>query len=103
MVFMFPPFIPAHGMFYCFVGCKIHCVCRTCLICYQQPKGKGRIYRPAPKTTLDKPLHSVLKPSTLDIVTIALDMPVYTAVGEGLTTCILVLQVFVVREIRQWN
>lgn len=40
MVFMLPPFIPAHGMFYCFVGCKIHCVRRTCLICYQQPKAK---------------------------------------------------------------
>jgi len=32
--------------------------------------------QPAPTTTLETPLHSVRKPSTLDIVTMAFDMPV---------------------------
>lgn len=41
-------------------------------------------------TTLDMPLHSVRKPSTRDIVIMAFEIPVYMAVGEGLTTCILV-------------
>ena len=41
-------------------------------------------------TTLDRPLHNVLKPSTLEIVTIALEIPEYMAVGDGLTTCIRV-------------
>jgi hypothetical protein len=41
-------------------------------------------------TTLDKPLHNVRKPSTLEIVTIAFEIPEYMAVGDGLTTCIRV-------------
>jgi hypothetical protein len=41
-------------------------------------------------TTLDKPFHSVRKPSTREIVTIAFDMPLYIAPGEGLRICILV-------------
>lgn len=40
--------------------------------------------------TLETPRHSDLMPSTLDIVAIAFDMPVYTAAGVGLTTCIRV-------------
>lgn len=51
-----------------------------------------RVDRPAPTITLERPLHSVLNPSTRDIVTIAFEMPEYTAVGEGLTTCIRVYQ-----------
>lgn len=47
---------------------------------------------PAPNTTLESPLHNVLKPSTREIVTMALEIPVYTAVGEGFTTCIRVCQ-----------
>lgn len=39
---------------------------------------------PAPITTLDNPLHSVPKPSTREIVTIAFDMPLYMAPGDGL-------------------
>jgi hypothetical protein len=46
--------------------------------------------RPAPITTLDNPLHSVLKPSTREIVTMAFDMPLYMAPGEGLMIWILV-------------
>jgi hypothetical protein len=46
--------------------------------------------QPAPSITLDSPLHNVLNPSTLEIVTIAFDMPVYMPAGEGFTTCILV-------------
>lgn len=45
---------------------------------------------PAPTTTLDRPLHSDIYPSTLEIVAIALPMPVYIAAGVGLTTCIRV-------------
>jgi hypothetical protein len=41
-------------------------------------------------TTLDRPLHNVRKPSTLEIVTIAFEIPEYMAVGDGLTTCIRV-------------
>lgn len=41
-------------------------------------------------TTLESPLHSAVKPSARDIVTMALDMPLYMALGEGLTICILV-------------
>jgi hypothetical protein len=36
-------------------------------------------------TTLDKPFHSVRKPSTRDIVTMAFDIPLYIAPGEGLS------------------
>lgn len=48
------------------------------------------IDRPAPITTLESPRHNVLKPSTRDIVTIAFEMPLYTAPGEGLMIWILV-------------
>jgi hypothetical protein len=45
---------------------------------------------PAPITTLDNPLHSVVKPSTREIVTMAFDMPLYIAPGDGLRIWILV-------------
>lgn len=45
---------------------------------------------PAPTITLDTPLHNVRKPSALEMVTMAFDMPVYMAVGEGLTICMRV-------------
>jgi hypothetical protein len=47
-------------------------------------------HKPAPSTTLETPLHNVRKPSTLDMVSMALLMPVYTAVGDGLTICMRV-------------
>jgi hypothetical protein len=40
--------------------------------------------------TLDMPLHSVRKPSTREMVTMAFDMPLYIAPGEGLIIWILV-------------
>ena len=45
---------------------------------------------PAPRMTLDNPLHSDMYPSTLEIVAIALPIPLYIAAGVGLTTCIRV-------------
>jgi hypothetical protein len=41
-------------------------------------------------TTLDNPLHNVVNPSTREIVTMAFDMPLYMAPGEGLMIWILV-------------
>lgn len=49
-------------------------------------------YQPAPTTTLDKPLHNDKYPSALEIVEIALPIPVYIAAGVGLTTCMRVYQ-----------
>ena len=46
---------------------------------------------PAPNTTLVMPLHIVNAPSVEDIRDTACVIPVYTAVGVGLTTCIRVL------------
>jgi hypothetical protein len=46
--------------------------------------------RPAPIITLDNPLHSVRKPSTREMVTMALDIPLYIAPGDGLMIWILV-------------
>jgi len=48
--------------------------------------------QPAPTMTLDKPLHNDKYPSALDIVEIALPIPVYIAAGVGLTTCMRVYQ-----------
>lgn len=45
---------------------------------------------PAPITTLDNPLHNDQNPSARDIVTMAFEMPLYMALGEGFTICILV-------------
>lgn len=45
---------------------------------------------PAPNTTLVIPLHIVKAPSVEDIRDTACVIPVYTAVGVGLTTCIRV-------------
>ena len=41
-------------------------------------------------TTLDKPFHSVRKPSARDIVIMAFEMPLYMALGEGFTICMRV-------------
>jgi len=49
-----------------------------------------RASAPAPITTLDRPLHSDQKPSARDIVTMALEMPLYMALGDGLTICMRV-------------
>ena len=52
---------------------------------------QSEVYLPAPRTTLERPLHNDLKPSTLDTVTRALAIEFwYVAVGPGLMTCILV-------------
>jgi hypothetical protein len=45
---------------------------------------------PAPITTLDSPLQSDQKPSARDIVTMAFEIPLYMALGDGLTICIRV-------------
>ena len=45
---------------------------------------------PAPRTTLVIPLHMVNAPSVLAIRDTACVIPVYTAAGVGLTTCIRV-------------
>lgn len=48
-------------------------------------------------TTLDNPLHKAPNPSTREIVTMAFDMPVYMAPGDGLMiwirvcTCVRVI------------
>lgn len=86
-----PRCVPAHGLLHDFVGRKVDCVCRSwmlvrLLFCRDRP---GRCV-PAPSTTLEIPLHKDMYPSTLDIVAIAFPMPVYTAAGVGLTTCIRV-------------
>jgi hypothetical protein len=46
--------------------------------------------QPAPMTTLDKPLHNDQNPSAREMVTMAFEIPVYMALGDGLTICILV-------------
>lgn len=52
---------------------------------------QNQAYIPAPRTTLESPFQSDLKPSTLETVTRALAMElVYVAVGPGLMTCIRV-------------
>jgi hypothetical protein len=51
---------------------------------------RGCIDPPAPIITLDMPRHNVRKPSTREMVTMALDMPLYMAPGEGLIIWILV-------------
>lgn len=90
---VFAAFITAHAVFYVFVGCKVYCVRRTC-DCVNRCDMKCGVcmIAPAPTITLETPLHNALPPSALDIVAIALDMPVYTAAGVGLMTCILVLR-----------
>jgi hypothetical protein len=71
-------------------------MCRSYIIDGQAPSltACGEVsHEPAPSTTLDTPRHNVRKPSTLDMVSMALLMPVYTAVGDGLTICIRVCRV----------
>jgi len=77
MVFTLEACVTAHSMFDCFICRKVHGVCGT--YHFRQMKPSIAIMMralPAPTTTLETPLHSVRKPSTLDIVIIALDMPV---------------------------
>jgi hypothetical protein len=83
-------FITAESVFGSFVGCEVHSMRRPYVASVSKYCDCRIPYEPAPKMTLDSPFHSVLIPSTREMVTIALDMPVYMAVGEGLTTCIRV-------------
>jgi hypothetical protein len=59
---------------------------------------EGESTIPAPTMTLESPFHNDLNPSTRDIVSTAFDIPVYMALGEGLTNCILVCK-YIVSEI----
>jgi hypothetical protein len=54
------------------------------------PKLRLHLHKPAPTTTLETPLHNDRKPSTLDMVVIALPMPEYAAVGDEVMICIRV-------------
>ena len=86
--------ISTHRLFHKFICSKIDGVRRSC-INNQYPRtsvisSNLEYIIPAPTTTLDSPLHSDMYPSTLEIVAIALPMPVYIAAGVGLTTCIRV-------------
>jgi hypothetical protein len=47
---------------------------------------------PAPRATLVTPLHRLRAPSVDDICATALAIPVYTAEGDGFTTCIRVYE-----------
>jgi hypothetical protein len=95
VMLILPTLITPKSVFCGFVRSKVDCVRRTCAVLVS-PDASCQLcrgscgYQPAPSTTLDSPRHSVLKPSTLDMVIMALEMPEYTAVGEGLTTCIRV-------------
>lgn len=85
--------ISTHVMLDRFICSEVHRMCWTCSHPMSAPS--PAVFRqghrkPAPSTTLDTPLHNVRGPSTLDMVTMALLMPVYTAVGDGLTICIRV-------------
>lgn len=91
-MFLVSTFVASQGVLYSFVGCEIHSMGRTCpaLLLALYSCCEGGKHEPAPSTTLDSPLHSDLKPSTLEIVTMAFDMPVYMAAGDGLTICMRV-------------
>ena len=85
--------ITAHRMLDCLISSEVDRMCRTCGSPMSAPSLEVlqlQHHKPAPSTTLDTPLHNVRKPSTLDMVSIALLMPEYTAVGDGLTICIRV-------------
>jgi hypothetical protein len=83
--------ISSHGVLDRLVRCEINGVCGPWTAVSSRKIPSPEIcHKPAPTTTLETPLHNVRNPSTLDIVTIALDMPEYTAVGDGLTSCIRV-------------
>lgn len=91
MVLMLSTLVPAGRMLDSLVGSKVNCVCRPCdMLCEPFCKFQCLQNLPAPITTLDTPRHNVRKPSSLVIVIMALDIPEYTAVGEGLATCMRV-------------
>jgi hypothetical protein len=90
MVLFRASFIATERVFGSFIGREIDSMRRP-YIASVSKHCKCRVpYEPAPRMTLDSPFHSVLIPSTREMVTMAFDMPVYMAVGEGLTTCIRV-------------
>lgn len=89
-------FIAAHSLLDRLVRRKVDCMRRAWLprqlFCLPLPYLRIPSV-PAPTITLDTPRHNALMPSTLDIVAIALETPVYTAAGVGLTTCIRVYNI----------
>lgn len=88
---MLQSLVPSHCVLNGLVRGEVNRMRRTCSgVSSIHSRLSSSWHEPAPTTTLDTPLHSVRKPSTLDMVTMALDMPEYTAVGEGLTTCMRV-------------
>ena len=86
--------ITAHGLLHGLVCGEVDRMCWTCRGCQSTATfhtcPPGRVDLPAPTITLDNPLHNDRYPSTLDMVVIALPMPLYTAAGVGLTICIRV-------------
>jgi len=84
------PLVAAHRLLDCFICCEIYCVSRSCLPRQILLHNCLAPVIPAPTITLEIPRHNAPTPSTLDIVAIALDTPVYTAAGVGLTTCMRV-------------
>lgn len=87
--------VAAHGLFDDLVGREVDGVCGSWIMLISfsvllLALQRIRMDAPAPKTTLDSPRHSDIYPSTLEMVAIALPMPLYIAAGVGLTTCIRV-------------
>ena len=84
-------FVASEGVLRGFVRCKIDGMRGTCtLSVLSAPDSPAQCCLPAPITTLDNPLHNDQKPSARDMVTMAFEMPLYMALGDGLTICILV-------------
>lgn len=91
MVLVALSLVSAEGMLRGLIRCKVNGVGGTCTtVSCVQPWFCALLCSPAPMTTLDSPLHNDQNPSALDMVTMAFDMPLYIALGEGLTICILV-------------
>ena len=82
--------VSTHCLLDCFICREIYCVSRSYAPCQILLHNRLTPGIPAPTITLDIPRHNAPTPSTLDIVAIALDTPVYTAAGVGLTTCMRV-------------
>lgn len=91
VVFVALSFVSAESMLRGLVRCKIDSMRGACIISQLH---FAMVYAvvcvPAPITTLDNPLHNDQNPSARDMVTMALEIPLYMALGEGLTICILV-------------
>lgn len=82
------PIVAPHRMFDCFICGEIDSMRRTYL--RQSPVPKHDILLviiPAPRTTLDTPLHNDPMPSAFEIVESACETPVYSPPGDGLMTC----------------